>query len=1195
MRWMIVLLALLGAADRAAGDPPASPVPARQTPEQAAAAVVEAWRARDEVALASLAANDDPDPWSVADELIGLGERDAADAFSKASPRKDVEGLPALLAAQRTVPDDGVARRALGLARAALEVKDGRSTLAALGDVRSPEGGILSVRVLHMRALGLRLLERWEEAAAAHLAAADVAERMGWLAMAARDFQGASRMARLRADFPGTLSAAKRSLAVEELRGDAVAAARALAEVGSAYESAGDPGAALPFLERALERQTAIGDRAGAAVSLVNLGNVHWSLGDRRRAVATFERALAEKRALGDRRGAAASLANLGAVRFELGDLAAARELVEEARAEFLALGDRRGTASALVTLGSVQHALGEFEKAIASSVAAAAEAEALGDRQAAATALSVSGAAHRSLGNFRQSLEAYVDAVTRFAAIGDRPGEAASLVGLGSVQQDLGNAERSFDAYGRALALQESFADRSGAATTRMCLAYLHGSLGQYARALAVAEEAVPVLRTAGMRAQMLAASKAIAIIYYSLGDRRKALEIGRTVLAGQEALGSEAGTADALHFVAECLLQLGRPSEALEGYERAWVALRKMGDRRGAAVALSSIGLCFTRLSRYDEAAERYSQALREAEGLGARQSVAHILTRIAELQELRGEDREALATLDRAVRESERLRANDLLARSLNRVAWLRLRAGEPARALEVAHRAVTVLEDMLVGLGEETAAAAREPFAELFAVGAESAARVQDPAAMAFFLESGRAGALLESLGGRERVRWAGLPAGLRAEEAEARAKESAALQAFDRAVETGAVAAIREKGESLDRARDVSREVTDRIQRTAKDAASILYPRAATMEEIQRSLETGDAFVLYGVGSDVARVLVLTRVEARIVDLGAPADVAAACAALVPVVRDADSAAAIARGRDLLIRPLRLGSAKRLLVSPEGPLCYVPFAALVPDQAVALLPSGTTYRFLLEEREERGDGVLALGDPDYTARIDERALALLSGGAKLTPLPGTRAEAEAVGDVVLLGPAANAGDLKASLAKRPRWRAVHLACHGLVDPERPSLSSLALTPSGDDGGFLTAADVFRTPFPADLVALSACETGKGRLVRGEGVVGLARAFMFAGPPRVVCSLWKVDDEATRALMTKFYALWNPKDGSKALGAAEALRGAQAYVRELDLELVDEAERLAAGREVRSRVRPWAHPYYWAGWVLWGRPD
>ena len=212
-------------------------------------------------------------------------------------------------------------------------------------------------------------------------------------------------------------------------------------------------------------------------------------------------------------------------------------------------------------------------------------------------------------------------------------------------------------------------------------------------------------------------------------------------------------------------------------------------------------------------------------------------------------------------------------------------------------------------------------------------------------------------------------------------------------------------------------------------------------------------------------------------------------------------------------------------------------------------------------------------MLAIADPDYRApRPHDDAAASLRGPSELSPLPGTRLEALAVGaDPILLGPQATESGLVRALRQRPRWRSVLFGCHGLVDPAHPALSSLALTADAQDDGFLTVLDVFRTSIPADLVFLSACETGRGRIVRGEGIVGLVRAFMFAGAPRVVASLWDVDDDATRVLVTAFYDAWRSGNSP-----AAALRKAQAVVRE-------------------KKDRNWSHPAYWAAWVLWGLPD
>ena len=191
-----------------------------------------------------------------------------------------------------------------------------------------------------------------------------------------------------------------------------------------------------------------------------------------------------------------------------------------------------------------------------------------------------------------------------------------------------------------------------------------------------------------------------------------------------------------------------------------------------------------------------------------------------------------------------------------------------------------------------------------------------------------------------------------------------------------------------------------------------------------------------------------------------------------------------------------------------------------------------------------------------------------------GRGPLDRLPGSATEAEAVGDVVLLRERATERGLFDALATRPRWRAVHLACHGLYDARRPEFSSLALTPDADDDGFLTALEVSRASVAADLVVLSACDTGRGRVVRGEGALGLTRAFLRAGAPRVLCALWKVDDAATTALMTRFYARFHPADGSPGLPVVAALRDAQAFV---------------------AAQPAWQAPAFWAAWVLWGLPD
>jgi CHAT domain-containing protein len=146
-----------------------------------------------------------------------------------------------------------------------------------------------------------------------------------------------------------------------------------------------------------------------------------------------------------------------------------------------------------------------------------------------------------------------------------------------------------------------------------------------------------------------------------------------------------------------------------------------------------------------------------------------------------------------------------------------------------------------------------------------------------------------------------------------------------------------------------------------------------------------------------------------------------------------------------------------------------------------------------------------------------------------------------------------------------------YRIVHFATHGILNSTQPELSGVVLSLVDEKGmpknGFLRLHDIFNLNLPAELVVLSACETGLGEEVRGEGLVGLTRGFMYAGSPRVVVSLWSVSDRATSELMTKFYQ----KMLQGGLKPAAALRAAQ-------LELWQQKQ--------------WQAPFYWAAFTLQG---
>jgi CHAT domain-containing protein len=260
--------------------------------------------------------------------------------------------------------------------------------------------------------------------------------------------------------------------------------------------------------------------------------------------------------------------------------------------------------------------------------------------------------------------------------------------------------------------------------------------------------------------------------------------------------------------------------------------------------------------------------------------------------------------------------------------------------------------------------------------------------------------------------------------------------------------------------------------------------------------------------------------------------------------------------------------------------------------------VSYIPSGTQLAQLREQpRPPAGRTLLALADPTF---------------AKQPELPGSAREARAVAALfdqseVLQRTDASAARLEAlrSSDRLRDFRYLHLATHGLANKAKAFESALFLAAGDGHDGRLTARQVLETwQLRAELVTLSACESGLGQQGGGEGLLGFSQAFLLAGARSVLLSLWPVDDTATALLMVRFYQnLLGKRDGlMQPLSKAAALQEAKTWLRGLTVDQVTkEAARLPRGSEVERQpapltaVHPYAHPYYWSAFILIGDPE
>ena len=448
-----------------------------------------------------------------------------------------------------------------------------------------------------------------------------------------------------------------------------------------------------------------------------------------------------------------------------------------------------------------------------------------------------------------------------------------------------------------------------------------------------------------------------------------------------------------------------------------------------------------------------------------------------------------------------------------------------------------------------------------------------------------------------------------------------------LAALDPEKDRKAIEALQREQVQLRRRRG---EIAGEMRRTAPRLAALQHPQALTLEQVREALDPGTVMLSYSAGKEQTHLFIVTpgyELHVEILEIGRQAlekDVDR-FRQLIDQTRAGSTLGA--QGLDwfsrrlyhLLVEPAEkwIAAGERIVLVPDGPLHLLPFAALtrkdgrhlVEWKPLSTVLSGTVFAELKKQRRDARDAAtaaepsswqwVAFGDPWFPPRL-ARGRPEDIGGPRLRSvstrtqlpwkrLPQSRREIEEI--AVLFPPGRRqtyldreASEERAKAVGRDA-RIVHFATHAFVDDRSPFDSGLVLSipeelAEGRDNGLLQVWEIFESVrLDADLVVLSACETGIGEIRGGEGIIGLTRAFQYAGARSVLASLWQVEDEATAELMQRFYR--HLRSGK---AKDEALRAAQ-------LELIRSPLRVPDGRGGRTE-RNAAAPYFWAALQLVG---
>jgi CHAT domain-containing protein len=408
-------------------------------------------------------------------------------------------------------------------------------------------------------------------------------------------------------------------------------------------------------------------------------------------------------------------------------------------------------------------------------------------------------------------------------------------------------------------------------------------------------------------------------------------------------------------------------------------------------------------------------------------------------------------------------------------------------------------------------------------------------------------------------------------------------------------------------QELERAEQELDALIDAARRRNPRYAALQYPEPLTLEQTQSILSPSTALLAYSVSRRQVAAFVLTSTSFRAEVLAvSPGALAARVGNYADLIAQDDAAGGQAVSRRLygdLIAPLAPhipAHVRQLVVVPADVLHFLPFEALVSsapglpprylveDFAVSYAPSATVLAELAPGRI--GSARASEADLIVFANAARADLAVFPSGSAGVPfgvrtpendrglvpdgLPFSVAEARAIsayagsGSRMLVN--AEASEHQVKQLALDRYRVVHFAAHGLVSERAPLRSALVLAPGHPaEDGFLQAREIYGLKLAAELVVLSGCQTARGGILAGEGVLGLARACVYAGAQAVLASLWNVNDRGTASFMEEFY-----KQLAQGQPKAQALRSAKLQV---------------------LRDAPDASPRHWAAFVLIGHPD
>ncbi|HEY9830572.1 MAG TPA: tetratricopeptide repeat protein [Stenomitos sp.] len=993
--------------------------------------------------------------------------------------------------------------------------------------------------------------------------------------------------------------------------------ANSLTNLGAAHSALRQYQKAIEYSQQSLPISREVGDRQGEAKALNNLGKAYYRLCEYQKAIEYSEQSLALNREIGNKEGIITALINLGdaysalkqyhkAIEFYQQSLPIHREIGDSPNGDSFA--SRKEEAKTLDNLGKAYFSLGQYQKAIETYQLWLEILRQIGDQQWEANALDNLGAAYSALGHYQKAIEFYQQSLTIDREIDNQEGIAASLVNLGASYASLGQYYKEIDYSQQGLEIARQIGHREWETNALHNLGNAYSSLGQYQKAIEYFQQQLNLVRQTGHQQWEARAINHLGYAYSSLGQYQKAIDYFHQSLALSQEIDNKAGIAASLSDLSNTYSSLGQYQEALAYSHQSLSLYREIGNPQGEANALDNLGKAYEAIGQYqeanhcyqqflainreigDKAIEYYQQSLATNWKMADKASIsATLIDRGAAYTSVWGVDKANYFATKQCHKMIEYCQQGLEIARQIGNRQWeanalnnlgnaySSLRGYK--KAIEFYKLAIAVRESIR---GDIKIEELKMSFVDGWIILYErliSLLWIQGRFEEAFhFVERSRARAFLDQIANKPHNFRTGADDSLLRQE-QALKNEITALRAQlvnirnrpSNELDTEVISSV--KAQLITREKDYTNLLTQ-LKLQSPEIASLVSVDVASLDEIQSLLDADTTLVEYFVITNhflpLTLAFIITRNSFQTATLNiTQEDLTKKIEAFRRFASLKNShPKSLQQLYEWLITPLKsLLNTSELAIVPHSVLHYLPFAALssgnqylCDDYTITTLPSASILRFLPQKRKpSKGTGndggmpLLALGNPTTTE-----------------PLPSLRfaeQEVNAIASLYNTQPLIGAAATESTVfSQAGNAEILHLAVHGEFNKHNPLFSTLYLAPDNQYDGRLEVHDIYTLDLTTatNLVVLSACQTQLGELSKGDEVVGLNRAFLYAGTPSVIATLWSVNDKVTGLLMERFYT--HLRSG---MAKAQALHIAQ--------------------MEVRVE---YPHPYYWAAFVLTG---